>query len=119
MNKTSYESMNERELQQAIDLLQQQFPALAGREVRLMSVLKPLVASVASNTRAYELLGIRTAEDMAVEWDVSVRRAQAFIASLHERHGVGRRFGKLWVLSADEAGRHRPGAGGRPRKTKA
>lgn len=118
MNRETYDRMNEQELQQAIDLLQQQFPALNGREVRLRSVLAPMVARIASHARAYELLGIRTADEMAAEWGVSTRRAQAFIAALHERHGVGRRIGKLWVLSADEAATHRPGAGGRPRAAK-
>ena len=103
MDKRSYDDMNTRELEQAIDLLQQQFPALTGREVRLRSVLKPLTQRVASNTRAYELLGIKTANEMAAVWRVSVRRAQAIIAARHERFGVGRLIGKTWVLSAEEA----------------
>lgn len=117
MNRDTLDSMNARELQQAVNLLLQQFPALAGRETRLMSVLRPMADRIASNARAYELLGIRTADEMAAEWNVSARRAQAFIADLHARHGVGRRIGKLWVLSADEAGRYRPGEAGRPRKS--
>lgn len=103
MNKTAYDDMNTRELEQAIDLLQQQFPALTGSEVRLRSILKPLIQRVASNTRAYELLGIKTAEDMALVWRVSLRRAQAIIANRHERFGTGMRIGKTWVLSAEEA----------------
>lgn len=117
MNREQYDQANGRELQEAINLLLQQFPALAGREVRLRSILAPLVTRVASNARDYELLGLRTADEMAVEWNVSTRRAQAFIADLHSRRGVGRRIGKLWVLSADEAARYRPGLGGRPRRS--
>ena len=117
MNRKQYDSVIESELHQAISLLQQQFPALAGREVRIGSVLRPLVANVASHTRAHELLGLRTADELAEDWGVSVRRAQAFIASLHERFGVGRRIGKLWVLSPAEAESHRPGKPGRPKDT--
>lgn len=116
MDKLTYIRMNEQELQQAIDLLQSRFPQLTGREVRLRSILTPLVAHIASNTRAYELLGIRTAAEMAEQWDVSVRRAQAFIAAQHERWGAGRRIGNMWCLSADEAERIKPAAGGRPKK---
>lgn len=54
------------------------------------------------------LLGIRTSTDLAEEWQVSRRRAQAFIASLHKRHGVGWKIGGMWCLSAEEAETHRP-----------
>ena len=117
MDKSTLDRMNEAELQQAINLLQSQFPQLTGRETRLRSILAPLVAHIASNTRAYELLGIRTAPEMAVEWGVTPRRAQAFIAEQNKRWGVGRMIGKTWCLSADEAERIRPAQGGRP-KTK-
>lgn len=95
--------MNEHEVVNAISLLIDQFPQLTGREIRLRSILNPLAQRIASNTRAYELLGIKTAEEMADVWGVSVRRARAIIANRHERFGVGRQIGKTWVLSAAEA----------------
>lgn len=119
MNKQSYDRMNEQELQQTIDLLQSQFPQLEGRGVRLRSILAPLVAHIASNTRAYELLGIKTAPEMAEVWGVTPRRAQAFIAARNARFGEGRMIGKTWCLSADEAERIRPAPSGRPKQTTA
>lgn len=85
-------------------------------EPRLRQALDVLTQRIASNTRSYELLGIRTAEELADEWQVSRRRAQAFIANLHDRWGTGRKIGGVWCLSAEEALTHRPAANsGRPR----
>jgi transposase len=45
-----------------------------------------------------------------------MRRVTAHCKTLHEQFGVGRKFGKTWVLTADEAERHRPAAkAGRPK----
>lgn len=116
VDKITYDTMNEQEITSTVERL---IPHGAGpvTEPRLRQALAVLVARVSSNTRAYELLGIRTAEELAAEWDVSRRRAQAFIAMLHERWGVGRKIGSVWCLSADEAATHRPASPGRPRKT--
>jgi hypothetical protein len=102
MNRPQYDESQRAELDQAIAGLVEQFPALTGREVRLRTILSKLQQRSASNSRAFELLNIRTAEDLAPEWGVSVRRAQAIIAHRHERFGVGRKFGRTWALSAQE-----------------
>lgn len=69
------------------------------------------------NARNYKPLEIYTSDEAAKMWGVTVRRAQAHIATLHARFGVGRKVGRDWLLSADEAERHppRPGAGRPPK----
>ncbi len=115
MNRETYDQMNASEIDSAVERL---LPHGAGAvtEPRLRQALTVLTQRIASNTRAYELLNIRTAEELAGEWRVSRRRAQAFIATLHERWGVGRKIGNTWCLSADEATTHRPAQPGRPKQ---
>ncbi len=95
MDKSTCDQMNATEIDNAIERI---IPHGAGTvtEPRLRQALTVLAQRIASNTRAYELLGIRTAEELADEWNVSRRRAQAFIATLHERWGVGRKIGNMW-----------------------
>lgn len=102
MDKQSYDQAIEQEIADAIAEIA---PYGAGHvsEVRLRASLAKLAQRVASHTRAYELLGIRTSEELAAEWGVSKRTAQARIALAHERWGVGRKIGRDWVLSAAEA----------------
>lgn len=116
MNKLQYDQLQIAELNEAIDNLVAIFPALVGREVRLRSILSALQHSSASNTRAYELLGLRDSDELHHLWGVTMRRVTAHCQTLHEKFGVGRKFGKTWVLTADEAERHRPAAkSGRPK----
>lgn len=116
MNKQQYNQLQAAELNEAINSLVEQFPQLSGREVRIQSILTKLQHSSASNTRAYELLGLRDSDELHHFWGVSMRRVTAHCQTLHERWGVGRKFGKTWVLTADEAERHRPAAkAGRPK----
>ena len=117
MNKSQYDQLQQRELNEAITRLVELFPQLVGREIRLRSILTKLQNSSASNTRAYELLGLRDSDELHHLWGVSMRRVTAHCQTLHERFGVGRKFGKTWVLTADEAEAHRPAAkAGRPKK---
>lgn len=114
MNRETYDQMNQQAIDEAVDRL---LPNGAGTvtEPRLRQALTVLTQQIANNTRAYELLGIRTSDELAEEWGVSRRRAQAYIATLHERWGVGRKIGGVWCLSADEAATHRPAEkAGRP-----
>lgn len=116
MNKQQYIEIQDRELNEAIDSLVAIFPALVGREIRLRTILTKLQHSSASNTRAYELLGLRDTEKLSQLWGVSMRRVTAHCQKLHKRWGVGRKFGKTWVLTADEAERHWPAPkAGRPK----
>ena len=114
MNKYQYERSQSAELNEAINSLVEFFPQLIGREIRLRTILTKLQHSSASNTRAYELLGLCASDDLAQLWGVSMRRVTAHCQTLHERWGAGRKFGKTWVLTADEAERHRPTKAGRP-----
>lgn len=114
MDKQSYEQLIDQEIADVLAALIPHGGGATVTEVRLRSALAKLAQRVANHTRAYELLGIRTSEELAAEWGVTKRRVQAHIATLHERFGVGRKIGRDWVLSADEAARHRPGASGRP-----
>ena len=116
MKKPQYNQLQTAELNEAINSLVEQFPQLVGREIRIRSILTKLQHGSASNTRAYELLGLCASDDLAQLWGVSMRRVTAHCQTLHERWGAGRKFGKTWVLTADEAERHRPAAkAGRPK----
>lgn len=115
MNKQSYESLIEQEIQNTVDRLMPHGGGATITEHRLRSALDVLAQRIASHARAYELLGIRSSDELAEEWGVTKRRVQAHIAGLHERFGVGRKFGGIWCLSAEEAERHRPGPRGRPK----
>lgn len=117
MDKQSYESLIEQEIDSTIEHLLPHGGGATITETRLRSALGTLATRIANHTRAYELLGIRTSDEMAEEWGVSTRRAQAHIAALHDRFGVGRKVGRDWLLSADEAERHPPrSTAGRPPK---
>lgn len=102
MNRQQFDQMQTASLKEAVEALINLHPALAAREVRLRSLLAKLQHESASNSAGFELLNIRTAEDLAPEWRVSVRRAQAIIRNRHDRLGVGRQIGRAWCLSARE-----------------
>ena len=116
MKKPQHDQLQAAALNEAINSLVEQFPQLLiGREIRIRSILTKLQHGSASNTRAYELLGLCASDDLAQLWGVSMRRVTAHCQTLHERWGAGRKFGKTWVLTADEAERHRPTKAGRPK----
>lgn len=116
MNRDTYDQLNQDAINNAVDRILSHGAGVV-TEARLRQALTVLSRQVASNTRAYELLGIRTSDELAQEWQVSRRRAQAFIAHLHDRWGVGRKIGNVWCLSAEESATHRPAENaGRPRR---
>lgn len=90
MNRQQFDQMQTASLEEAVEALIALHPALAAREVRLRAALTKLQHESAANSAAFELLNIRTADDLAPEWRVSVRRAQAIIKNRHERFGGGR-----------------------------
>lgn len=58
---------------------------------------------------------LRTIPQLAAEWGVSIRRAQAHVKYLHAKYGAGRKLGNAWVLTDVEAVEHKPADGpGRP-----
>lgn len=117
MNKQTYESMIQQEIADTLTRLIPHGGGATITETRLRAALDVLAQRIANHTRNYELLGIRTADELAEEWGVTGRQVRSVIANAHERFGVGRKVGSQWVLSADEAERYRirPSAG-RPRK---
>lgn len=115
MNREQYEVSIQQEIAATVDRLLPHGGGATVTEHRLRSALDVLAQRIANHTRAYELLGIRTSDELAAEWGVTKRRVQAHVQMLHERFGVGRKIGSVWMLSADEAERHRPGPAGRPR----
>ena len=117
MEKSTYDSMIKQAIDDAVDRLLPNGGGATVTESRLRQTAAVLAQQVATATRAYELLGIRTSDELAADWSVSRRRAQAFIATLHTRWGVGRKIGNVWCLSAEEAATHRPAPrAGRPAK---
>lgn len=117
MNKQSYENAVQQEIANTIKRLLPHGGGVTVTEIRLRTALDTLATRIANHTRTYELLGIRTSDEAAELWGVGKRRAQAHIALLNARFGVGRKVGRDWLLSADEAERHPPRQGaGRPPK---
>lgn len=117
MNKSQYEQIQQRELNEALTSLVAQFPQLAGREVRIASILTILQQRSASNARAHALLNLLDTEELQAQWNVNRQRVAVHCAKLHKRWGIGRKIGNSWVLTRDEAEAHRPAAkAGRPKK---
>lgn len=105
-----------QELDRAVELLTQNGITRRLTADALRRHLEHLVARVASAARSEALVSIRSAEDAAEAWGVTPRRAQAHIARLHERKGVGARVGRAWLLTEQEIAANRPGPPGRPRE---
>ena len=105
-------------LRPLIDLeIERAIEQITGRQLSTAALrrhLERFAARVSTAARSDALLSIRSAEDAAEAWGVSLRRAQAHIAWLHERKGVGARIGRAWLITADEIERYRPGEPGRP-----
>lgn len=51
---------------------------------------------------------LRSAQDAAIAWSVTDRRARAHIVRLHEKHGIGRQFGGYWLLRQSDIDHHPP-----------
>lgn len=120
MNKQLYESLIEQDVDKFITTLMPHGGGATITEQLLRLHLKTLIQQIAYHTRSYELVNIRTSDQLAEEWGVSKRRVQAIITDRHERWGAGMKVGRDWILSADEAERYKPDPanrnGGRPRK---
>lgn len=114
MDKQQYDQAIQQEIADALTTLIPHGGGATVTEVRLRSALAKLAQRVANYTRDYELMSIRTSEELAAEWNVSKRTAQMRIALAHERWGVGRKIGRDWVLSAAEVEQYAPPPAGRP-----
>jgi len=117
MNRQSFDEMIESEIARTVETF---LPHGAGTmtDVRLRTALATIAKRVESASRTYYLTNLRTVEDMAIEFGVSVRRAQAIAKQAHDRWGKGMKIGKSYVFSADEIESMRPGDNGRPKSAR-
>lgn len=118
MDKQSYESLIEQDIDKFIAALMPHGGGATITEQRLRLHLKTLVQQVASHAKAYELMNLMDTSEIAEAWGVSRRRVIAHVTMLNQRWGVGRKIGRDWLLTADEVERYKPTTGGRPRKEK-
>lgn len=102
MNRETYEDMIKREIQDAIERLLPHGGGATITETHLRAVLKIVAGRVATATKAYHLLNLTTADDLAVEWGVGVRAIQRTAQRRHEQFGVGKKIGNKWVFDVDE-----------------
>ena len=82
---------------------------------RVAHVMRGVAQHAATMGRDEALLSLKTTHDLAREWGVSLRRAQAIVKHANARWGVGMRVGRDWIVTSEEAERIRPGEPGRPR----
>lgn len=117
MDRPTFEQMIEQEIAQAVET---HLPHGAGQmtAVRLRTALQTISQRTEAAARAYYLGNLRTVDDMAAEYGVSRRRAQAIAKQQHERWGRGMRVGNAYIFSADELDSMRPTGAGRPRNAR-
>ena len=115
MDRSTFDAMIDQDIEQAIEAL---LPNGAGpmTAVRLRTALRTIARRAERTARAYYLGNLRTVDDLAAQFGVSRRRAQAIAKAQHERWGKGIRVGNAYIFSEDEIESMRPGETGRPRK---
>ena len=115
MDRNTFEQMIEQEIDRAVET---HLPHGVGQmtAVRLRTALRIIAQRAETAARAYYLGNLRTVDDMAAQFGVSRRRAQAIAKAQHERWGRGMRVGNAYVFSEDEIESMRPApTRGRPR----
>ena len=116
MNRETLDAMIAQAIEQAVET---HLPHGAGQmtAVRLRTALQTVAKRTETAARAYYLDNLLTVDNLAAQWGVSRRRAQAIAKQQHERWGKGMRVGNAYIFSADEAEGMRPAeSAGRPRK---
>lgn len=116
MDKTTFDAIIKLEIAQAIETF---LPHGAGQmtAARLRTALQTIAKRTESAARAYYLGNLRTVDDLADQFGVSRRRAQAIAKHQHERWGKGMRVGNAYIFAEDEIEGMRPASTrGRPRK---
>lgn len=86
---------------------------------QLTQALRHVANQIAPLARNYWLTSLRTVDDLAAEFGVEKRRAQA-IAKAQNAKGYGQKIGDVYIFADDEleAMRPRPHAGRPPKATK-
>lgn len=116
MDRQTFDTMIEQDIDQTVETF---LPHGAGTmtDVRLRTALTNVAKRAESAARAYYLGNLRTVDDMAEQFGVSRRRAQAIAKHHHERWGKGMKVGGTYIFSEDEIESMRPAeSAGRPRK---
>lgn len=117
MNRQSLETYIAGEIDAAIaGLLPHDAPAGRITSISLRSAMQHLASATETAARTYYLSNLRTVDDLAAEFGISRRRAQAIAKIHHDRYGKGAMIGGSYIFSADEIATMRPASKGRPRK---
>ena len=116
MDRQTLDQLIDQDIEQAVETF---LPNGAGQmtAVRLRTALQTIAKRTESAARAYYLGNLRTVDDLADQFGVSRRRAQAIAKHQHERWGKGMRVGNAYIFAEDEIEGMRPASTrGRPRK---
>lgn len=116
MERSTFDQLIDRDIKQVIEthLSHGGGPMTA---VRLRTALRTIAQRTETAARAYYLGNLRTVDDLAAQFGVSRRRAQAIAKAQHERWGKGMMVGGTYIFSEDEIESMRPAeTAGRPRK---
>ena len=118
MDKAATDQMIEGEIQKMIDAFMPNGGGATMTEVRLRTALEHMAKKSFALGQSYALLNLKTCDDLASEFGVSLRRMQAIAKERHERFGVGfqARGNNPWLFSADEIESLRPGKPGKRKK---
>ncbi len=77
-------------------------------EQRLRMALEKVAHVAYTEGVADGLRSLRTADDAAEAWDVTLQRACTHIRRLHERWGVGAKVAGVWLLTQAEIEQNAP-----------
>lgn len=118
MDEQSARSLYEQRINKLVKSL---LPNGAGTisATRLQTALSQVAQVAFSAGESYALTSLQTADDVAEQLDVSVRRVRAIAKIKHEQFGVGWQVPgtSQWLFRPSEIESLRPGKSGRPRGT--
>lgn len=118
MNRDTFDQMIQQEIDQAVETF---LPHGGGTttDVRLRTALTTIAKRAETAARSYYLGNLRTVDDMAEQFGVSRRRAQAIAKDHYERWGKGMKVGGTYIFSEDEIETMRPAEhSGRPPRSR-
>jgi len=117
MNEQSARSIYQQRIDSLTDSL---LPNRGGSlsVARLRHALDQVAQVAFSAGQDYALLSLMTADEVAAQLGVSVRRVRAIAKIKHEQFGIGYQVPKTsqWLFRPSEIEALRPGKSGRPRK---
>ena len=119
MDEQSARSLYQQEIKNQINAL---LPNGAGpvSDHRLQRAMEIVAKAAFGAGESYALLSLMTADDVAIQFGVSVRRIRAIAKVKHDRFGVGYQVPGTaqWLFRPSEIESLRPGQPGRPRREK-